>query len=133
MTLGNFLSMSSGLDCNDHTSDSPGRETVLDDTPDWVKATLDLPMIHDPGTDGMYCSGGVSVVGRMTENAVHMYLPDYAQKNLFGPLGIARADWKWNYNLTNADKEYSQIHLRPRDMLKIGILFRRMGAGRDGR
>ncbi|MGC1869844.1 MAG: serine hydrolase [Acidobacteriaceae bacterium] len=130
MTLGDFLSMGSGLDCNDHTSDSPGRETVLDDTPDWVKATLDLPMMHDPGTDGMYCSGGVAVVGRMTENAVHMYLPDYAQKNLFGPLGIARADWKWNYNLTNADKEYSQIHLRPRDMLKIGILFSRDGRWR---
>jgi CubicO group peptidase (beta-lactamase class C family) len=127
MTLGNFLSMSSGLDCNDHTSDSPGRETVLDDAPDWVKATLDLPMMHDPGTVGMYCSGGVAVVGRMTENAVHMYLPDYAQTNLFGLLGIARADWAWNYNLTNADKEYSQIHLRPRDMLKLGILFSQDG------
>jgi CubicO group peptidase (beta-lactamase class C family) len=128
MTLGNFLSMSSGLDCNDHTSVSPGRETVLDDTPDWVKATLDLPMIHDPGTEGMYCSGGVAVVGRMTENAVHMSLPEYAQKNLFGPLGIARTDWTWNYNLTNADKEYSQIHLRPRDMLKLGILFSQDGS-----
>jgi CubicO group peptidase (beta-lactamase class C family) len=127
MTLGDFLSMSSGLDCNDHTSDSPGRETVLDDTADWVKATLDLPMIHDPGTHGMYCSGGVAVVGRMTENAVHMSLPEYAQKNLFGPLGIARANWTWNYNLTNADKEYSQIHLRPRDMLKLGILFSQDG------
>jgi CubicO group peptidase (beta-lactamase class C family) len=127
MTLGNFLSMSSGLDCNDHTSDSPGRETVLDDAPDWVKATLDLPMIHDPGTDGMYCSGGVAVVGRMTENAVHVSLPDYAEKNLLRPLGIARANWTWNYNLTNADKEYSQIHLRPRDMLKLGILFSQDG------
>jgi CubicO group peptidase (beta-lactamase class C family) len=127
MTLGNFLSMSSGLDCNDHTSDSPGRETVLDDAPDWVKATLDLPMMHDPGTEGMYCSGGVAVVGRMTENAVHTYLPDYAEKNLFGPLGIAKGDWAWNYNLTNADKEYSQIHLRPRDMLKLGILFSQNG------
>jgi CubicO group peptidase (beta-lactamase class C family) len=127
MTLGNFLSMSTGLDCNDHTSDSPGRETVLDDTPDWVKATLDLPMMHDPGTEGMYCSGGVAVVGRMTENAVHMSLPEYAQKNLFGPLGVGRASWTWNYNLTNADKEYSQIHLRPRDMLKLGILFSQDG------
>lgn len=123
MTLGNFLSMSSGLDCNDHSSDSPGRETVIDDTPDWVKATLDLPMINDPGTKGFYCSGGVAVVGRMTENATHKNLPDFAQDNLFGPLGIARSDWVWNYNLTNADKEYSQIHLRPRDMLKLGILF----------
>jgi CubicO group peptidase (beta-lactamase class C family) len=59
----------------------------------------------------------------MTENAVHMKLPDFAQANLFGPLGIARADWIWNYDMTNADKEYSQIHLRPRDMLKLGILY----------
>ncbi len=128
MTLGNFLSMSSGLDCNDHSSTSPGREMVIDDTPDWVKATLDLPMLDlpmmdAPGTKGYYCSGGVAVVGRLIENAVHMKLPDFAHENLFAPLGISRADWTWNYDLTNADKEYSQIHLRPRDMLKLGILF----------
>jgi len=127
ITLGNFLSMSSGLDCNDHSSDSPGRETVIDDQPDWVKATLDLPMIHDPGTQGFYCSGGVAVVGRMTENATHMKLPDFAQSYLFGPLGITRGAWVWNYDLTNADKEYSQIHLRPRDMLKLGILYADVG------
>lgn len=123
ITLGNFLSMSSGLDCNDHSSTSPGRETVIDDAPDWVKATLDLPMINNPGTQGFYCSGGVSVVGRVTENAVHMSLPDFAQKFLFGPLDIPRSNWTWNYDLTNADKEYSQIHLRSRDMLKLGILY----------
>jgi CubicO group peptidase (beta-lactamase class C family) len=115
--------MSSGLDCNDHSSNSPGRETVIDESPDWVKATLDLPMINDPGKQGYYCSGGVSVVGRLIENVVHMPLPEFAQTNLFEPLGIARADWRWNYDLTNADKEYSQIYLRPRDMLKLGILF----------
>ena len=123
MTIGDFLSMSSGLDCNDHSSTSPGRETVIDDQPDWVKATLDLPMMNDPGTKGYYCSGGVAVVGRAIENVVGMSVPEFAQKNLFGPLGIARSDWKWNYDLTNADKEYSQIYLRPRDMLKLGILF----------
>jgi CubicO group peptidase (beta-lactamase class C family) len=131
MTLGNFLSMSSGLDCNDHSSDSPGRETVIDEAPDWVKATLDLPMINNPGTHGYYCSGGVAVVGRMTENVVHMSLPEFAQANLFGPLGMKRADWTWNYNLTNANKEYSQIHLRPRDMLKIGMLFTNSGKWQD--
>jgi CubicO group peptidase (beta-lactamase class C family) len=52
-----------------------------------------------------------------------MTLPEFAQTTLFGPLGMARSGWKWNYDLTNADKEYSQIHLRPRDMLKLGILF----------
>jgi CubicO group peptidase (beta-lactamase class C family) len=123
MTLGNFLSMSSGLDCNDHSDSSPGRETVIDDAPDWVEATLDLAVINNPGSRGYYCSGGVAVVGRLIENAVHTTLPTFARQNLFRPLGIADADWTWNYNLTNADKEYSQIHLRPRDMLKLGILF----------
>ncbi|HEY0795613.1 MAG TPA: serine hydrolase, partial [Acidisarcina sp.] len=123
ITLGDFLSMQSGLDCNDHSSNSPGRETVIDGTADWVKATLDLPLINQPGTKGYYCSGGVAVVGRMTENAVHMTLPQFAQANLFGPLQISRSNWVWNYDLTNADKEYSQIHLRSRDMLKLGILF----------
>lgn len=123
MTLGDFLSMSSGLDCDDYSSTSAGRETVIEAEPDWVKATLDLPMINDPGTAGYYCSGGVAVAGRMVENAVHMKLPEFAQTNLFGPLGIARADWTWNYDLTNADNEYAQIHMRPRDMLKFGILY----------
>jgi CubicO group peptidase (beta-lactamase class C family) len=123
ITLGDFLSMSSGLDCDDYSSTSPGRETVIEAEADWVKATLDLPMINNPGTAGYYCSGGVAIAGRMVENAVHMKLPEFAQANLFGPLGIARSDWTWNYDLTNADNEYAQIHMRPRDMLKIGILY----------
>ncbi|HWA93296.1 MAG TPA: serine hydrolase [Terracidiphilus sp.] len=127
ISLSDLLSMSSGLDCNDHSSTSPGRETVLDNAPDWVKATLDLQMIHDPGSQGFYCSGGVAVVGRVTENAVHQKLPDFAQDVLFGPLGIPRSNWTWNYDLTNHDKEYSQIHMRPRDMLKLGILFEDKG------
>lgn len=123
MTFSDFLTMSSGLDCDDHSPTSLGRETVLDDEPDWVKATLDLPMINEPGSRGLYCSGGVAVVGRLVENAVHMYLPEYAQAKLCGPLGISPADWSWNYGLTNANKEYAQIHMRPRDMLKIGLLY----------
>jgi CubicO group peptidase (beta-lactamase class C family) len=127
VSVGNFLAMSSGLACNDHDSSSPGREMVIDEQPDWVKATMDLPMVHDPGTVGAYCSGGVAVVGRVVENAVHKYLPDFAQANLFGPLGVKRGDWFWNYALTNANKEYSQIHLRPRDMLKVGMLYANEG------
>jgi CubicO group peptidase (beta-lactamase class C family) len=127
ITLRDMLTMQSGLACNDHDNASPGNEVIIDEKPDWVKATLDLPLIHEPGTQGFYCSGGVAVVGRMVENATHTYLPDFAQKNLFGPLGISRSQYEWNYNLTNADKEFSQIHLRPRDMLKLGILYKDEG------
>jgi CubicO group peptidase (beta-lactamase class C family) len=123
ITVGDFLTMRSGLACNDHSSDSPGRETVIDDQPDWIQAMFDLPQAHDPGTAGFYCSGGVAVVGRVVERSTHSHLPDYAARYLFKPLGIRPTDWTWHYDLTSDDKEYAQVHLRPRDMLKLGILY----------
>lgn len=123
LTLGNLLTMQPGLDCDDHSATSPGRETLIDEQPDWVKATLDLPLITAPGTTGTYCSGAVAVAGRLAEHATQLALPDYADAHLFAPLGIRRADWRWNYTLTSANREYAQVHLRPRDMLKLGILY----------
>lgn len=125
ITLRDFLTMSSGLDCNDHSGTSPGRETILDEQPDWINAMFALPQINNPGTTGYYCSGGVAVVGRTVETVTHRDLPGYAKDHLFGPLGIT--EWTWNYDLTNANKEYAQIHLRPRDMLKLGILYAQDG------
>jgi CubicO group peptidase (beta-lactamase class C family) len=133
LTLAHFLTMSSGLACNDYDNTSPGNESTLYESADWVKAALDLPMIADPGTVAHYCSAGVAVVGRTVENAVHARLPDFAQANLFSKLGIARSAWRWNYTLTNANREYSQIHLRPRDMLKLGMLFANGGTWRGTR
>lgn len=123
ITVRDFLTMRSGLDCNDYSDNSPGRETVLDFKPDWPKAMFDLRQIHDPGKAAFYCSGGVSVVGRAIENSVHASLPEFADRTLFTPLGIKRDAWRWNYDLTNNDKEFSQIHMRPRDMLKLGMLY----------
>lgn len=123
ITLGDLLTMQPGLDCNDHSDNSPGRETVIDEQPDWVKATLDLPLVSAPGTRAFYCSGAVAVAGRLAENATGQALPAYAQAHLFAPLGIRRQDWSWNYTLGKENREYSQIHLRPRDMLKLGILY----------
>jgi CubicO group peptidase (beta-lactamase class C family) len=133
ITLGDLLTMRPGLDCDDHSASSPGRETVIDEQADWVKATLDLPMLSAPGTDAHYCSGAVAVAGRLTENATGQTLPGYAQTHLFGPLGIRRQDWRWNYTLTKENREYSQIHLRPRDMLKLGILYANGGTWRGKR
>jgi CubicO group peptidase (beta-lactamase class C family) len=123
ITLGDLLAMRSGLACNDYDAKSPGNEQVIDEAPDWVKATMDLPVLDDPGAVAHYCSGGVAVVGRITENRTGMTLPAFARDHLFAPLGIQPSQWRWNYTLTNENKEYSQIHLRPRDMLKIGLMY----------
>ena len=123
ITLGDLLTMRPGLACDDHDGKSPGRETEIYERADWVKAALDLPMVADPGTAAHYCSAGVALAGRMAELALHASLPEFARTVLFEPLGIRRTDWSWNYTLTNANHEFAQIHLRPRDMLKLGILY----------
>ena len=123
LTLGDLLTMRAGLACDDHDDASPGRETVLYDQPDWVKATLDLPMAADPETAAHYCSGAVAVAGRVVERAVRATLPAFADTALFRPLGIAPGTWRWDYTLTNANREYAQLHLRPRDLLKLGLLY----------
>jgi CubicO group peptidase (beta-lactamase class C family) len=132
ITLRHLLTMQPGLACNDWDAQSPGNESVLHESADWVKATLDLPMETQPGTVGRYCSGGVAVVGRLTELATGRTLPEFAHEALFAPLGIRREDWRWNYELTQRNREFSQIHLRPRDLLKLGLLYAQRGR-RQGR
>lgn len=133
ITVRDFLTMSSGLACNDYSNDSPGRETALDYRPDWVQAMFDLPQVNDPGKAGLYCSGGVAVVGRVVEKSTHSYLPDYAARYLFKPLGIRTKDWLWHFDLTANDEEFAQIRMRPRDMLKLGILYANGGIWQGSR
>ena len=66
MVLGDLLTMSSGFYCDDNDSDAPGNEGRLQDQtdePDWYKYTLALPMAHEPGEVGIYCSVNSNLIG----------------------------------------------------------------------
>ena len=63
ITIENMLVNASGLDCDISNDKSEGNETKMDYSDDWVKFTLDLPMIDTPGGKGMYCSGNPITVG----------------------------------------------------------------------
>jgi CubicO group peptidase (beta-lactamase class C family) len=127
ITLRNLLTLQSGLDCNDYAPGSPGGENQLYGTPDWIRVMVDLKMVEAPGTVGHYCTGATFLAGRTVEKATGTALPDYAQQHLFAPLGIRRADWTWNHNLTSANKEFGMMSMRPRDMLKLGMLYANEG------
>ena len=132
VTLIDLLSNRSGLACNDRDGASPGNEVKLYEAQDWVKAFVDLPMIADPGTVGRYCSGGFFTVGRIVERAAGKPLADYAQEVLFGPLGVGRQNWAWTFTLDRSQRnEFAQIYLRPRDLLKLGLLIAQRGTWQD--
>jgi CubicO group peptidase (beta-lactamase class C family) len=134
ITLRDLLTMQSGLACDDWDGGSPGNESKLYQSSDWVKFVLDLPMQDAPGTRGRYCSGNVKVIVRMVERATGTPFVTFAQRHLFTPLGIEADDLRWNYALDASNAAtFGQVYLRPRDMLKLGLLVHQQGqwAGRQ--
>ena len=126
ITVGDLLSMRSGLACDDRDAASPGNEQRIYSQPDWARFTLDLPMVAEPGTVARYCSGGVHLTGRMIEKATGTDLQTFARAKLFDPLGFKGYRWPYQPVAANAST-FGQIYLRPRDMLKLGLLVLNRG------
>ncbi len=132
VTVIDLLSNQSGFACDDRDGDSPGNEVKIYEASDWAKAFVDLPVVADPGTVGRYCSAGIITAGRIVEKATGKSLPAFAQEALFESLGIRSTDWKWDFILNPSGRNEFGLYLRPRDMLKLGILIRQRGEW-DGR
>jgi CubicO group peptidase (beta-lactamase class C family) len=125
ITIEHLLTMTPGLACDDWNAASPGNEEKMYDERDWVRFVLDLPMVADPGTRFGYCTGGVVALGALVGNAAGQRVDAYARQVLFGPLGIARAEWQ--LTPTGAVDTGGHIRMRPRDMAKLGQLFLQRG------
>jgi CubicO group peptidase (beta-lactamase class C family) len=122
MTLSDLLSMRSGLACDDYDSTSPGNEQNVYGKPEWVRFAMDLPMAATPGTVAHYCSAGPLIAGRIVEHASGQSVLQFAEANLFKPLGFS--GYRWPYQTVNTNvNTYGELFLRPRDMLKFGIVF----------
>jgi CubicO group peptidase (beta-lactamase class C family) len=124
VTVGQLLTHTSGLACDDDDDASPGNEDAMQAQraePDWYRFTLALPRAHPPGTTYAYCSGGVNLVGRVIGAATRTWLPAFFDRAVARPLGIAH----YAVNLMPTGEAYAGggMQLRPRDLLKLGQLY----------
>jgi CubicO group peptidase (beta-lactamase class C family) len=126
LTIENLLTNQTGLDCDITNEKSVGNETKMYNSNDWVKFSLDLPMIDTPGGKGMYCTGNSIVLGRIIEKQTKQSLHDFAVQTLFGPLGITKFKWRFITDQSSAET-FGQLNLRPRDLAKFGLLFLNKG------
>jgi CubicO group peptidase (beta-lactamase class C family) len=126
ITIEDLLTQRSGLECNDWDPASAGNESRMGQSEDWVKFILDLPMVHEPGTVASYCSGGVVLLGRIVERASGRNIEDFAREHLFGPLGIHQFEWRFEPDRSSSET-FVQLSLRPRDMVRFGLLFAQGG------
>jgi len=126
ITVKDFLTYRHGMDCNDENPATAGYEQKMMQSTDWTKFTLDLPMVEDPGVRSSYCTACAQTLGRMVEIVTQTSLTDFAKKNLFAPMGILHYSWRFQPD-TSSISTFNQMYLRPRDMLKLAIMYNNSG------
>ncbi|UCC54334.1 MAG: serine hydrolase, partial [Anaerolineaceae bacterium] len=121
MTLEHLLTMTTGLECRDSYL---YRWRGLDDmmqSDDWVQHVLDLPMVEQPGSSFEYCNGASFLLSAIIQETTGMTAAEFAEINLFDPLGIS--DVVWPSNPRGVSIGWGGLRMQPRDMAKIGYLY----------
>jgi CubicO group peptidase (beta-lactamase class C family) len=125
ITLEDLLTMTSGLDC--HENPAPG-EAFMQASENWVQFMLDLPMAEQPGTKFNYCTGAVELLSAVLQKATGMSTREFANQNLFGPLGIGSiSEERWPSDPQGVTVGGYGLALTPTEMAKLGYLFLNQG------
>jgi CubicO group peptidase (beta-lactamase class C family) len=116
VTLRNLITMTSGLDWSEDTT-----ESQIQRTPDWITAILKLQNVETPGTTFNYSTGDAHLASAVLTSAVQGTACEFIHKNLLVPLGVVAEHWgrdpqgyfSGGYNL----------YLTPRELAKLGLLY----------
>jgi CubicO group peptidase (beta-lactamase class C family) len=92
---------------------------------DWIQFVLDKPMAADPGTVWVYSSGVSQLLSGILQARTGETADRYAEKHLFGPLGIRSHYWKKTPD--GLPDTEGGLYLEPRDLARIGRLLLKNG------
>ena len=127
MTVRHLLTMTGGFDWNESLpyTDPRNTATALEESADWVRFTIDRPMMREPGTQFNYSSGESALLAHIFRKATGKDIEEYGAAHLFRPLGISRWFWKRTPSGT-ADTE-GGLYLEASDLARIWQLFLQRG------
>lgn len=135
ITVEDFLTMSSVLECDDWNDFSRGNEERMYLIEDWAQFILDLPVVgrgRNPerpepppkyGRSFSYCTGGVFVLSEVITKATGQRTDRYAQQRLFDPMGIKPEHVTWPFSPLGVPMTGGGLRLRSQDFLKAAQMY----------
>jgi CubicO group peptidase (beta-lactamase class C family) len=96
------------------------REFQVVFNPNRVQEFNRLSFDHEPGTFFAYSQTGAAVLNAVVQRAIGRDFQDFAQDELFTPLGIQRDHWFWMRDAAGWTEGYAQLHMRPIDAVRLG-------------
>jgi len=120
ITMRHLLQATSGLEWNglrDYNVFMPNR----------VQNALTTPVAREPGTYWEYSQDGPALVAEAVQRAVGRDFQEFAQNELFGPIGISPQDWHWDRDSAGHTQGFFGMHMTADDYARLGELMRRGG------
>lgn len=129
ITVEDLLTETSGLRVG---AVNEGVSGVIPVDPNSAVQALALPFDTPPGTAFSYSQRNVDLLSYVVALAVGEPLQQFAQRELFGPLGIARHDYYWARDRSGHTYGYAHLMIPPDDLAKLALLVSNDG-GWEGR
>lgn len=125
--LKDLLTMNSAFQGFDMDESSPGNEEKMYPTSNWVDFTLNLPVDETKVQEKRweYFTAGVVLLGDVLNKSVPNSLKQYADQNLFKPLGIS--NYQWQFTPQKVVSTAGGLQLRSLDLAKYGQLYQNKG------
>lgn len=120
LTVRQVLTQTTGLHFS-WPADLAGQQT------DAVLQTLAAPADYAPGSTFQYAQNTVMVLSKIIEIATGADFQDFAQRELFAPLGIDRGNWVWLRDRSGNTAVNGGLAMRPDDLALLGQLLLREG------
>ena len=128
ITIRNLLTETSGLD-----------EAILAEfasvglDPDIEQEALAQPLTHKPGTHFEYSQRDPDLMSVVLQDALGQDLQSFAQRRLFGPVGIPQESYVWLRDRTKHTYGYANLFIPPTQFAKLGLLMQNDGVWRGQR
>ena len=129
-----LLTMTPGLQWYEDTNrgrvkPSENDQELMEVSDDRLRYFLQKEVVAEPGGKFNYNSGSPFIQAAIINKVVGMTVPEFARKNLLEPLGIDR--YYWRVHEDGIIRSAGSIHVRPRDMAKLGQVFLDSGRWHD--